>query len=249
MLLVQKVTGSVWHCHRDKHGKNMEHVMWKRKLVTSIPTNQACSPWPPFCCRPVTAMFLSSSHACEGLINCLLPSLNLQLPHGDVNDAIDTWFKHHDSSPLQKRIITAWDDLACWDSVNALLNTKNPWTHCQLLAAQEIHTAAWSEALPIANVGNLLSPDKLRIAIAFRTGDKIFKSTKCHSGKIVDELGLHDLHCAKTQATFLDIELLTPFSKGQWPALISLGVYFFAETFRSFFDETNWSLKHLSFVS
>ena len=33
--------------------------------------------------------FLSSSHACKGLVNCLLPSLNLEIPYGDVNDAID----------------------------------------------------------------------------------------------------------------------------------------------------------------
>jgi len=33
--------------------------------------------------------FLSSSHACKGLVNRLLPSLNLKIPYGDVNDAID----------------------------------------------------------------------------------------------------------------------------------------------------------------
>jgi len=47
--------------------------------------------------------FLSSSHACKGLVNRLLPSLNLETPYGDVNDANDDWSKHHDSSPLEKR--------------------------------------------------------------------------------------------------------------------------------------------------
>jgi len=40
--------------------------------------------------------FLSSSHACKGLVNRLLPSLNLETPFEDVNDAIDDWSKHHD---------------------------------------------------------------------------------------------------------------------------------------------------------
>ena len=42
-----------------------------------------------------------SSHACKGLVNRLLPFLNLDIPYGDVNDAIDNWSKHHDSSPLE----------------------------------------------------------------------------------------------------------------------------------------------------
>jgi len=50
--------------------------------------------------------------------------------------------------------------------LNTLLNTNNPWKHCRFLAAQESHTVAWSEAFPLANVGNLLSPDELCIAIA-----------------------------------------------------------------------------------
>jgi len=81
--------------------------------------------------------FLSSSHACKGLVNRLLPSLNLDIPYGDVNNAIDDWTKHHDSSPLEKGTQAAWDDLAYRDALNSLLNTNNPWNHCRLLAAQE----------------------------------------------------------------------------------------------------------------
>ena len=160
-----------------------------------------CRPAPSFRCRPVPC-FLSSSHACKGLVNCWLPSLNLEIPYGDVNDAIDNWSKHHDSLPLQKGIQAAWDDLACRDSLNSLLNTKNPWNHCRLLAAQESHTAAWSESFPIASIGNLLSPDELHIAITLRTSAKIFESTKCYCGKIVDELGLHGLSCTKNAGHF-----------------------------------------------
>jgi len=117
--------------------------------------------------------FLSSSHACKSLVYRLLLSLNPKLPHGDVNDAIEAWSEHHDSSPRQKGIqAVCWDDLACRDSLNTLLNTNNPWNHSRLLTAQASQSAAWSEAFPIANVGNLLSPDELCVAIALRTGVK-----------------------------------------------------------------------------
>ena len=92
--------------------------------------------------------------------------LNLEIPYGDVNDTTGDWSKHHDSSPLEKRVQAAWDDLACRDTLNSLLNTNNPWNHCRLLAAQESHSAAWSKVFPIASVGNLLSSDELCIAIA-----------------------------------------------------------------------------------
>ena len=71
----------------------------------------------------------------------------------------------------------AWDYFTYRDSLNTLLNTST-WNHCRLLAAQESHTAAWSEVFPIANVGNLLSPDELRMVITLRTSAKIFESTK-----------------------------------------------------------------------
>jgi len=122
--------------------------------------------------------------------------------YGDVSDAIHDWSKHHDSSPLEKGIQAAWDDLTCSDTLNSLLNINNSWNHCRLLAAQESHIAAWSEVFPIASVGNLLSPDELRITIPFRTGAKIFESTKCPCGKIVDELGLHGLSCTKNPGRF-----------------------------------------------
>jgi len=48
------------------------------------------------------------------------------------------------------------------------MQTLNTWNHCQLLAAQESHTAAWSEAFPIASVGNLLNPDELRMVYCNR---------------------------------------------------------------------------------
>ena len=74
--------------------------------------------------------------------------------------------------------------------------------HCRLFTAQKSHTAAWSEALPIASSRNLLSPDELRIAIGLRTSANIFKCAECRSGKFVDRLGLHGLSCIKNAGRF-----------------------------------------------
>jgi len=144
--------------------------------------------------------FLSSSFACQGLVNRLFPSLTRL--HGEEITATDAWSVFHDSSPRRKEAQWAWDDLACRDSLAAPLNTPSPWNHCRLLTAQKNHTAAWSETFPIASVGNLLSPDELRIAIALRTGAKIFESTECRCGECVDRLGLHGLSCIKNTGRF-----------------------------------------------
>ena len=75
----------------------MQCVFRRRKLATCIPINQTCRPAFSFCGRPVPAMFPVIVSSCKGLVNRLLPSLNLEIPYGDVNDAIDDWSKHHDS--------------------------------------------------------------------------------------------------------------------------------------------------------
>ena len=84
--------------------------------------------------------FLSSSHACKGLVNHLLPSLNLEIPYGDVNDAIDDWSKHHDSSPLEKGTQAAWDDLACRDTLNQSWWAIDDWSVLMLSPDEQLTT-------------------------------------------------------------------------------------------------------------
>jgi len=44
---------------------------------------------------------------------------------GRIN-ATDAWSALHDSSPQQKETQSPWDDLACKDSLAALLDTRSP---------------------------------------------------------------------------------------------------------------------------
>ena len=62
--------------------------------------------------------FLLSSFACQGLVNRLLPSLTL--PHGKVIKTTDAWSALRYSSPRRKETQSAWDDVACRDSLNSL---------------------------------------------------------------------------------------------------------------------------------
>ena len=132
--------------------------------------------------HPLPARALSTG--CFPLSHCL---------YGKVIHATDAWSALHDSSPRRKETQSAWDDLACRDSLAVLFDTPSHWNHCRLRTAQKSHTAAWSEAFPIAIVRNLLSPDELRIATALHTDAKIFENTECRCGQFVDRLGLYGL--------------------------------------------------------
>ena len=151
--------------------------------------------------------FLSLFFACQGLINRLLPSFTL--PHGEVINATDTWFTLHDSSPRQKETQSAWDGLACRDSLAALLDTSSPWNHCRLLTAKKSHTAAWSEAFPIASIGNLVSPDELQITIALRIGasNRIFsKARNAAVGSLLTGWGFTTFPALRMRAASPDIQ-------------------------------------------
>ena len=123
----------------------MQCVFWRRKLVTSIPTNQTCRPGPLFRGRPIPAMF-------PVIVSCLQrprqPFTSLSQPGNPLwRCKRCNWRLVQTpcfSTTLEKGTQAAWDDLACRDTLNSLLNTNNPWNHCRLLAAQESHTAARS---------------------------------------------------------------------------------------------------------
>ena len=51
MLQMQRRTRGVWCYYKNEHDKNMQCVVWKRKLFTSIATNPAWRSWPLFHCQ------------------------------------------------------------------------------------------------------------------------------------------------------------------------------------------------------
>ena len=145
--------------------------------------------------------FLSSSHACKGLVNRLLPSLNLEIPYGYVNDAIDDWSKHHDSSPLEKGTQAAWDDLACRDTLKSLLNTHNPCLG--------------------TTVGYLLHKRVTLRLPQDATVAKLLKAQDAAMAKLLMSWGSMASPVLKMQAASQGTQPSTASSRGHWPALVS----------------------------
>ena len=146
--------------------------------------------------------FLSSSFACQCLVNRLLPSLTL--PHGEVINATDAWSTLHDSSPQQKETQSAWDDLACKDSLATLIDTLSPWNYCWLLTAQKNHTAAWSEAFPIASVWALMSSES---QLPCELVPIFLKAQNAAVGSLLTGWGFTASPALRMQATSPDIQL------------------------------------------
>ena len=65
-------------------------------------------------------------------------------------------------------------------------------------AASQPHTGAWLTALPASSLGNLLSNDCLRYAVALRTGSNVYQNFTCRCDEEVDKFGLHPLSCVKS---------------------------------------------------
>ena len=194
MLQVQRGTWGIRPCNKNKHGKKSNATFGKDSWSQAfLPIRHGGLGFRSDADLSLPC-FLSSSFACQGLVNRLLPSLAASRGSNQRNWRLvrTAWF-----IPTTKGHRSAWTDLGSRDSLAALLDAPSPWNNCRLLTAQKNHTAAWSEAFPIASVGNLLSPDEIRIAIALRTGANIFESTECRCGKFVDRLGLHGLSCIK----------------------------------------------------
>jgi len=67
-------------------------------------------------------------------------------------------------------------------------------------------TAAWSEAFPIASIGNLLSCDELQITIALRTGvNRISKARNAAVGSLLTGWGFMAFPALRMRAASPDI--------------------------------------------
>ena len=84
----------------------------------------------------------------------------------------------------------------CEVAFNDLLVDADQWDRC-LLAAKSAHSAAWSEAVPIPVLGNFLSAEKLRVAVALRVGPNISGAPTClcKCGVRIDAKGYQGLSC------------------------------------------------------
>ena len=91
--------------------------------------------------------------------------------------------------------------------------------HCQLLTIQKTHTAAWSEAFPIARVRNLLSSE---LQSPSKPASKFLKAQNAAVVRLFESWGFMASPVLRMRVTFfLDTHPSTLSSKGHWPELVS----------------------------
>ena len=104
------------------------------------------------------------------------------------------------SLPGQQRL---WDDAVCNVTKEKLISGSDQIQRARLQAASQPHTAAWLQALPVANLGLLLDPDTVRIAVALRIGAPICEPHNCRlCNRPVGRLAYHPLSCKKSAGRY-----------------------------------------------
>lgn len=151
-------------------------------------------------CQDLAPCFLSSMHASAPLSQQILESSTTY--SRELDEAESAWSRRHQSMPTAPTQQREWDNIICKESLQELMTSADQYSKARLLAAQEKHSGAWVEAIPSGNLGTLLSPDELRIAVSLRIGCNICQSTLCRCGQRMDRQGIHGLSCRLNAGRF-----------------------------------------------
>ena len=74
----------------------------------------------------------------------------------------------------------------CKEKSETPLSNTDQYQKPRILAAQAPHSGDWMNAIPVGNIGALLSLDELRMAVAIWLGCKICEQSLCRRGKKID---------------------------------------------------------------
>ncbi len=94
-----------------------------------------------------------------------------------------------------------------WDLINlnritSTMEFTNAKSKARFQALKRPESNAWLTSLPSAALGTLLDNNTFRISLGIRLGCKLCQSHTCICGDMVDEFGLHGLHCIKSSGRF-----------------------------------------------
>ena len=120
----------------------------------------------------------------------------------DIDTALSLWSREFENKPAKVTSQQAWDEIASRHRKISMVTNASQWERSRLHAASSPHSGAWLHALPVSSLGNLLTPDELRIAVAHRIGAKIIERTPCKCGTQIDETALHPLSCRLQEGRF-----------------------------------------------
>ena len=115
---------------------------------------------------------------------------------------MQSWNKRNFVLPETKSSQLQWDQINCKIVSENLKTFLDQHRLACFLAASQPHTGAWLTALLASSLGNLLSNDCLRYAVALRTVSNVCQNFTCRCGEEVDKFGLHPLSCVKSGGRF-----------------------------------------------
>ena len=137
--------------------------------------------------------YLASVNACSSLAQQIAPS---SLPNSrEWQNAHALWELQNPMAEVkEKKTQRSWDEVIIKEQEEYIMN-GDQYCRARLNAAAAEHSGAWLTALPHSNIGTLLSPEELRVAVALRLGCIVCESGRCRCGSPLDKRGLHGLSC------------------------------------------------------
>jgi hypothetical protein len=137
--------------------------------------------------------YLASLNACSSLAQQIAPS---SLPNSwEWQSAHALWELQHPMAQVkEKKTQHSWDEIIMNEQEESIMN-GDQYCRARLNAAAAEHSGAWLTALPHSNIGTLLTPEELRVAVALRLGCIVCESGRCRCGSPLDNRGLHGLSC------------------------------------------------------
>ncbi|KAG1702407.1 Retrotransposable element SLACS protein [Nymphon striatum] len=146
--------------------------------------------------------FLSSAHACNILLEALLPQIVFSDLYQEISVAESKWLEKMgplNVTPLLPAVQASWDAPLCKLKCIGLLSTAtSEKDKARLLASTSKHSSDWLNAIPIPSLGLKMDNSQLRIACSLRLGSPMCIPHECKCGTMVDNSGTHGLSCKKS---------------------------------------------------
>ncbi|XP_073957075.1 uncharacterized protein [Choristoneura fumiferana] len=148
--------------------------------------------------------FLSSVNSSVPLIRQILNvsnSVDVGGPY--LTEATEVWralCPEEDAPTGSKACVQRLWDLPTVKLVHKRLILQSPDAadRARILAVSERESGHWLHALPSTNLGTMLDPAHLRIAVCLSLGARVCEPHRCQCGKEVDHLGRHSLSCVRS---------------------------------------------------
>ena len=151
--------------------------------------------------------YLASMHATKGLVKNILSNFSEFLFDNSLAVRVQSWNKRNFALSKTKSSQLQWDQINFKIVSEKLKTSLDQHRLACFLATSQPHTGAWLTALPASSLGNLLSNDCLRYAVALVLVLTCFKISLVAVVKRLISLGCILFHVLKAEVVILVIVL------------------------------------------